>query len=100
MIAKAKNIYGKNKGWLMKKVTKVNIGNCYYNYIRYGLITYFISSDDFNLGDYIHFVDQDGLDINKDAKNLFEVIHIEDNHVGILKPYKIVSIQRICKSGE
>ena len=84
---------------MSKSTYNVNIGNLQYSYIRYGLIAYILSLENYEIGDLIHFVDNDGNEISDDNKNVFEIIHIEDNHVGLANNYKIVSIQRLRKRG-
>lgn len=79
----------------MKELNKVSIGDKYYDYIRYGVIHYFVSDKDFYVGDFIHFVDNDNCEIADDDKNVYEIIHIEDNHVGLSFEWKIISIRRL-----
>lgn len=79
----------------MKELNKINIGETYYDYIRYGVINYILTDKEFVVGDLIHFVDNDFSEIIDDEKNVFEITHIEENHVGLLNNFKVVSIRRL-----
>lgn len=79
------------------KTHTLKINDRFYKSKVCGVKSFELRKDDrgFKVGDYVHYVDEDGDEIAFDTKNLFEIVFILKDYPGLEQDYVIYEERRI-----
>lgn len=81
------------------KLHVLKIKSTYFDKVNSGIKTFEIRKNDrdYQVGDYVHFVEINGEEFENNEKNLFEIIYVlkDIQEYGLDKEYCIFSIKRV-----